>query len=63
MFLFQRGRGFAYSDYSSNSLEIDSVYLAADVMNILDNDSHIEDCTTVNQSPRNKKKRSQASSI
>ena len=47
--------GFAYPDYTVNHLGIDSAYLAADVMNILDNDSHTEDCTTMNQPPHNKK--------
>ena len=32
--------------YPADNLGIDSAYLAADVMNILDNDSHVEDCTT-----------------
>lgn len=47
--------GFAYLDYPADHLGIDSAYLAADVMNILDNDSHTEDCTTMNQPPHNKK--------
>ena len=47
--------GFAYPDYPADHLGIDSAYLAADVMNILDNDSHTEDCTTMNQPPHNKK--------
>ena len=47
--------GFAYPDYPADHLGIDSAYLAADVMNILDNDSHTEDCTTMNQPTRNKK--------
>ena len=47
--------GFAYPDYPADHLGIDSAYLAADVMNILDNDSHIEDCTTMNQPPHKKK--------
>ena len=47
--------GFVYPDYPVGNLEIDSAYLAADVMNILDNDSHTEDCTTMNQPPKNKK--------
>ena len=47
--------GFAYPDYPDDHLGIDSAYLAADVMNILDNDSHTEDCTTMNQPPHNKK--------
>ena len=47
--------GFAYPDYPDDHLGIGSAYLAADVMNILDNDSHTEDCTTMNQPPHNKK--------
>ena len=47
--------GFAYPDYTVNHLGIDSAYLAADVMNILDNDSYTEDCTTQKQPPHNKK--------
>ena len=47
--------GFAYPDYPADHLGIDSAYLAADVMNIIDNDSHTEDCTTMNQPPHNKK--------
>ena len=47
--------GFAYPDYPADHLGIDSAYLAADVMSIIDNDSHTEDCTTMNQPPHNKK--------
>ena len=47
--------GFAYPDYPADHLGIDSAYLAADVMNILDNDSRVEDCTTMNQPQKNKK--------
>ena len=47
--------GFAYPDYPADHLGIDSAYLAADVMNIIDNDSHVEDCTTMNQPQKNKK--------
>ena len=49
--------GFRFTDPDdlSDNLGIDSAYLAADVMNILDNDTHVEDCTTMNQPPRNKK--------
>ena len=47
--------GFAHPDYPADHLEIGSAYLAADVMNILDNDSHTEDCTTQKQPPKNKK--------
>lgn len=39
--------GFAYPDYFSDSLGTDSAYLAAEVMNIIDNDTHAEDCTTM----------------
>ena len=38
--------GFSYPDDSLNHLGSDSAYLAADVMNILDNNTHTEDCTT-----------------
>ena len=38
--------GFSYPDNSLNHLGTDTAYLAADMMNILDNDSHTEDCTT-----------------
>ena len=47
--------GFAYPDDLSDNLGIDSAYLASDVMNILDNDRHTEDCTTMNQPPNNMK--------
>ena len=47
--------GFAHPDYPADHLGIGSAYLAADVMNILDNDSHTEDCTTQKQPPKNKK--------
>ena len=47
--------GFAYSDYPADNLGVGSAYLAADVMNIIDNDSHTEDCTTQKQPPKNKK--------
>ena len=49
------GFGFTYPDYPADHLGIDSAYLAADMMNILDNDSHVEDCTTMNQPQKNKK--------
>lgn len=52
------GFGFAYPDYPADHLGIDSAYLAADVMNILDNDSHVEDCTT-NKKPRHERKNTQ----
>ena len=47
--------GFAYPDYPADHLGIDSAYLAADVMNILDNDTHTEDCTT-NKKPHHEHK-------
>lgn len=47
--------GFAYPDDSLNHLGSDSAYLAADVMNILDNDTHTEDCTTMKK-PRHEHK-------
>ena len=47
--------GFAYPDYPADNLGVGSAYLAADVMNILDNDSHTEDYTTQKQPPKNKK--------
>ena len=37
---------FTYPDDPIDYLGTDSAYLAADVMNIIDNDSHTEDCTT-----------------
>lgn len=43
--------GFSYPDNSLNHLGTDTAYLAADMMNILDNDSHTEDCTT-NKKPQ-----------
>ena len=49
--------GFRFTDPDDlvDNLGIDSAYLVADVMNILDNDSHTEDCTTINQPSKNKK--------
>ena len=47
--------GFAYPDHPADHLGFDSAYLAADVMNIIDNDSHTEDCTTQKQPPHSKK--------
>ena len=47
--------GFTYPDTSLDHLGIDSAYLAADVINILDNDSHTEDCTTTKK-PRHEHK-------
>lgn len=52
------GFGFTYPDYSADHLGIDSAYLAADMMKILDNDSHTEDCTT-NKKPRHERKNTQ----
>ena len=46
---------FSYPDDSLNHLGIDSAYLAADVMNIIDNDTHTEDCTTTKK-PRHEHK-------
>ena len=47
--------GFSYPDYPADHLGSDSAYLAADVMNILDNDTHTEDCTT-NKKPHHEHK-------
>ena len=47
--------GFAYPDDSLDHLGIDSAYLAADMMNIIDNDHPIEDCTT-NKKPHHEHK-------
>jgi len=47
--------GFADPDYPADHLGIDSAYLAADVMNILDNDHPTEDCTMQKRPPHNKK--------
>ncbi|WP_316631127.1 relaxase/mobilization nuclease domain-containing protein [uncultured Ruminococcus sp.] len=47
--------GFAYPDYPVDHLGIDSAYLAAELMNIIDNDTHTEDCTT-NKKPRHEHK-------
>lgn len=46
---------FSYPDDSLNHLGTDSAYLAADVMNIIDNDTHAEDCTT-NKKPHHEHK-------
>ena len=46
---------FTYPDYPADNLGVGSAYLAADVMNIIDNDSHTEDCTTQKQPPHSKK--------
>ena len=47
--------GFSYPDDPLDHLGSDSAYLAADVMNILDNDTHTEDCTT-NKKPHHEHK-------
>ena len=47
--------GFTYPDDSLDHLGVDSAYLAAELMNIIDNDTHTEDCTT-NKKPRNEHK-------
>lgn len=47
--------GFSYPDDSLNHLGTDSAYLATEVMNILDNDTHSEDCTTTKK-PRHEHK-------
>ena len=47
--------GFTYPDYPADNLGIDSAYLAADMMNILDNDNPTEDCTMQKRPPHNKK--------
>ena len=46
---------FSYSDCPVDNLGIDSAYLVADMINILDNDHPIEDCTTKKRPPHNKK--------
>ena len=46
---------FSDSDYPADNLGIDSAYLVADMINILDNDHPIEDCTTKKRPPHNKK--------
>ena len=46
---------FSYHDYPAGDLGIDSAYLAADVMNIIDNDTYTEDCTT-NKKPHHEHK-------
>lgn len=47
--------GFSYPDDTLDYLGSDSAYLAAEVMNILDNDTHSEDCTTTKK-PRHEHK-------
>ena len=49
------GFRFTDSDDLSDNLGIDSAYLAADVINILDNDHPTEDCTMQKRPPHNKK--------
>jgi len=49
------GLDFTYPDDSPNYLGIDSAYLAADMMNILDNNHPTEDCTMQKRPPHNKK--------
>ena len=46
---------FIYLDDFVNHLGTDSAYLAADVMNILDNNTHTEDCTSMKK-PRHEHK-------
>jgi hypothetical protein len=46
---------FDYPDDTLDHLGIDSAYLAADVINVIDNDSHTEDCAT-NKKPRHEHK-------
>ena len=46
---------FSDSDYPADNLGIDSAYLVADMINILDNDHHTEDRTTKKRLPHNKK--------
>lgn len=46
---------FSDSDYPADNLGIDSAYLVADMINILDNDHPIEDCTAKKRPPHNKK--------
>ena len=46
---------FSVSDYPADNLGIDSAYLVADMINILDNDHPIEDCTAKKRPPHNKK--------
>ena len=47
--------GFSYPDDPLDHLGSDSAYLAADVMNILDNNTHTEDCTSMKK-PRHEHK-------
>ena len=46
---------FSYPNNPAGDLGTDSAYLAADVMNIIDNDTHAEDCTT-NKKPHHEHK-------
>ena len=53
------GFGFTYPDYPADHLGIDSAYLVADVINILDNDHPTEYCTT-GKKPRHERKNTQS---
>ena len=53
--LEENDSGFVYPNDSLNHLGIDTAYLVADMMNILDNDTHTEDCTTTKK-PRHEHK-------
>ncbi len=53
--LEENDSGFVYPNDSLNHLGTDTAYLAADMMNILDNDTHTEDCTTTKK-PRHEHK-------
>ena len=46
---------FTYPDHSVSHLGTDSAYLAAELMDIIDNDSHTDDCTTIRK-PRHERK-------
>lgn len=46
---------FAYPNDSLNHLGSDTAYLAAELMGIIDNDSHTDDCTTIKK-PRHERK-------
>ena len=53
--LEENDSGFVYPNDSLNHLGTDTAYLAADMINILDNDTHTEDCTTTKK-PRHEHK-------
>lgn len=53
--LEENDSGFVYPNDSLNHLGTDTAYLAADMMDILDNDTHTEDCTTTKK-PRHEHK-------